>query len=65
MKLRTELELENSRRKLADLERLIQRREESSGSDAAHDLSLESMRHFAVKLRAEIAEYQIAHQSTR
>jgi hypothetical protein len=63
MKLRDKKELANSQRKLAELEQLIQKREHSSDPSPAHGLSLETMRHFASKLRAQIEEYQRSHQT--
>lgn len=64
MKLKDDLELANTQRKLAELQTLIEKREQSSGDSPAHELSLESMRRFAEKLRAEIKEYERAHQTT-
>ncbi len=63
MKLTSDLQLANTQRKLAELEKLILKREQSSGDSPAHELSLESMRRFAGKLRAEIEEYEKSHQT--
>jgi hypothetical protein len=63
MKLKTDVEAANTQRKLAELEKLIQKRERSTGDAPAHELSLESMRRFAKKLRSEIEEYERSHQT--
>jgi hypothetical protein len=65
MKLANDTELANTRRKLDALEKLIQKSEQSRSSASAQDLSLESMRRFARKLRREIIEYENSHQTTR
>ncbi len=64
MKLKDDIELANTQRKLADLEVLIRKRESSREKPPGHELSLLSMRRFAEKLRAEILEYEQAHQKT-
>ena len=63
MKLKSDIEFANSRRKLLQLEKLIQKREQSSDDSPAHELSLESMRQFAQKLQTEIKEYEKQHQT--
>lgn len=62
MKLQNEIELENTRRKLAELQAMISTKENSPTRGPAYEISLESMRALAQKLEAEIAEYQRAHQ---
>ena len=65
MILASEIELANTQRKLSELEKLIMKREHFPSDSEAHELSLESMRRFAHKLRAEIDEYQCSHQTVR
>ena len=62
MKLKSELELTNTQRKLAELEKVIQKREQLPDDSPVHELSLKSMRRFAGKLRTEIEEYEKSHQ---
>ncbi|HZL36533.1 MAG TPA: type II toxin-antitoxin system HicB family antitoxin [Tepidisphaeraceae bacterium] len=57
-----DVEMKNTRRKLAELEALIQKKQSSATRGPAYELSLESMQSMARKLSAEIAEYQRAHQ---
>ena len=63
MKLKDDVELANTQRKLAELERLIEKREQTRDDAPARELSLESMRRFAGKLRTEIVEYEKSHQA--
>lgn len=63
MKLQNLTELQNTRRKLADLEELIARKERSPGGSPAREFSLESMKAMARKLQSEIDEYLRAHQT--
>jgi hypothetical protein len=60
---KNDLELTNTQRKLTELERLIQKREQSTGDSPAQKLSLGSMRRFACKLRADIDQYTKLHQT--
>ncbi|MCY2950721.1 MAG: hypothetical protein NTU53_01940 [Planctomycetota bacterium] len=64
MKLQNEQELENTRRKLTELEALIARNAGKPNRTPISDLSLQSMKQMATKLRAEILEYEQAHQMT-
>ena len=63
MKLQNDVELENTRRKLAALKSLMQSKEGSASGSPATDWSLESMRRFAMQLQAEVEEYERAHQT--
>jgi hypothetical protein len=63
MRLQNETELENTRRKLAALTSLILKKEQSAPMTPAADWSLETMRAAARQLRAEIEEYERAHQT--
>ena len=62
MRLKNDNQLLNTQRKLADLEKLIREEEQLVKKPPAHELSLKTMRRFAEKLRAEIVEYEQAHQ---
>lgn len=62
MKLANDKELENTRRKLFELEALMADKEAAVVKGPAHDAALRGMRRFADKLRAEITEYEQAHQ---
>jgi len=62
MRLKNETQLLNTQRKLAGLEKLIREEEKLREKPPAHELSLKTMRRFAEKLRAEISEYEQAHQ---
>jgi len=64
MRLANENELLNTRSKLSALEALIRKKETSPTESPARELSLESMRRMAGKLRSEIEEYERAHQTT-
>jgi hypothetical protein len=63
MKLKNEIELENTRRKLASLEQLIAAKVAGPPQSKAHEWSLETMQSLARKLRAEIEEYEKTHQT--
>jgi len=65
MKLTNETQLENTRRKLAGLLRLIDKEEQETVGHPAHDISLRSLKRFADKLRAEIEEYEQSHQTAQ
>ena len=58
MRLTNERELQNSQRKLAELLRLIEAKQDSAPVSAAHQLSLDSMKKMTQRIRAEIEEYQ-------
>jgi hypothetical protein len=64
MKLKSDREVENSQRKLAELLKRIEAKERVQSPSQAHALSLESMKHMANRLRAEIEEYERAHQTS-
>lgn len=61
-RLKNEQELQNTRRKLSRLLELIAKKEQSPTGSQASDMSTESMKRFAAQLRAEIEEYEQAHQ---
>jgi hypothetical protein len=64
MKLQNEIELQNTRRKLAALEELMAAKDnEAPAAPAARQLTLQSMKSMAQKLRAEIEEYERTHQT--
>jgi hypothetical protein len=65
MKLTDENQLENTRRKLAGLLALIDKKEDATIRHPAHEDSVRSMKRFADKLRAEIEEYEQSHQTAR
>ena len=58
MRLKNEHELHNSQRKLAELLRLIEAKQNSPADSAAHQLSLDSMKRMAERIRSEIEEYE-------
>ena len=60
MKLRNETAL--SQRKLTELLKLIEKKQELPAATPAHKLSLDSMRRMAERLRSEIEEYEKARQ---
>ncbi|MGA2442177.1 MAG: hypothetical protein ABSH08_14580 [Tepidisphaeraceae bacterium] len=62
MRLKDDRERNNSQRKLNELLRLIEKKERSSMRSAAYEMSLESMKVMANRLRAEVEEYERAHQ---
>ncbi|MGD0770523.1 MAG: hypothetical protein ABSB42_20245 [Tepidisphaeraceae bacterium] len=62
MRLKDDRERNNSQRKLGELLKLIEKKEQSSMRSAAYEISLESMKVMANRLRAEIEEYERAHQ---
>jgi hypothetical protein len=64
MRLKTDIEFDNSQRKLNELLKLIEKRERSPKRSAAYEISLESMKLMANRLRAEIEEYERAHQTS-
>ncbi len=63
MKLRNEIELQNTRRKLAALEDLISAKELKAEVTSSREFSLQGMKTTAQKLRAEIEEYVRTHQT--
>lgn len=63
MKLSNERQLKNTVRKLSTLQSLIDRKEASGLPSAAKEMSVKSMKKMAAKLRAEINEYERAHQT--
>jgi hypothetical protein len=63
MRLRDDNELENTRRKLAGLLDLIEKKVERGPRSPAHEWSLESMKEMARQLKAEIDEYERSHQT--
>jgi hypothetical protein len=64
MRLKNDREFNNSQRKLNELLRLIESKERSSIRSAAYEISLESMKLMANRLRAEVEEYERAHQTS-
>jgi hypothetical protein len=62
MTLKNEHELQNSQRKLAELLKLIELKQSSPTTSAAHELSLDSMKKMAQRIRAEIDDYERAGQ---
>jgi len=64
MRLKSDLELENSQRKLTALLKRIEAKERAPSGSQAHGLSLESMKLMAKRLRAEVEEYERAHQTS-
>lgn len=65
MRLTNDHEFENTQRKLSDLQAWIHRKEEAPSDSPARELSLESMKVRARKLRAEIDDYVRTHQAAR
>ena len=63
MALRNDIELENTRRKLAGLEELIAKRRNEPDAGESRAISLETMNRRAQKLRLEIQEYERKHQT--
>ncbi len=63
MKLLNDAELENTRRKLSKLEHLIDKKVQSKHRSAAYEISMESMKATAEKLRDEITEYEASDQT--
>jgi hypothetical protein len=61
-RLKNEQELQNTRRKLSRLLELIAKKEQFPTGSHASEISMESMKRFAAQLRAEIEEYEQAHQ---
>jgi hypothetical protein len=64
MRLKNDREFNNSQRKLGELLKLIEKKEQSSMRSAAYEISLESMKLMANRLRAEVEEYERAHQTS-
>ena len=64
MKLKSDREFDNSQRKLNELLKLIEKKERSPMHSAAREISLESMKLMANRLRAEVEEYERAHQTS-
>jgi len=63
MRLKSDREFENSQRKLTELLKRIEAKERAESRSQAHELSLESMKLMAKRLRAEVEEYERAHQT--
>ena len=62
MRLVNEQQLKNTQRKLASLEELISKKEVSPAQSRLHQMSLNSMKRLARKLKDEIAEFERSHQ---
>ena len=62
MRLKSSDELDNTQGKLSELLKLIEKKEQTPTNSPAYHASLDSMRKTAQKLRAEINEYEAAHQ---
>jgi hypothetical protein len=62
MTLQNDTQLRNTRRKLAELQALLQRKEQPPPVNAAHQWAIEGLRRWERKLMDEIRQYEAMHQ---
>ena len=62
MTLQNDTQLENTRRKLSELQALLREKAESPPLNAAHDWAVEGLKRWERKLLEEIHEYEAMHQ---